>query len=326
MMMQVLLIGIGAGAVSALMFAVIASGSLLAMVLFYLAPLPILIATLGWTHVAGIAAGLTGSAALFVVFNSVFAVAFLVGVGLPAWWLGYLALLARPIAVNGAEQLEWYPVGRLVFWAALLGGLIVAAAILQFGSDAESFRAALSKGFERVFRARSGADGDAPLTLPGGGDTSALFAAFAMIIPPAAAALTTATLLLNLWLAGRTVNLSGRLRRPWPDISALVLPTHAVIGLPIAVMGSFLPGLIGIVAGLFAASLAIAYAALGLAFLHARTAHLKSRAIVLTGVYASILLFGWPLLAITLLGIADALLNLRGRNARKPNPPSGPVA
>jgi len=56
------------------------------------------------------------------------------------------------------------------------------------------------------------------------------------------------------------------------------------------------------------------------------TAHLKSRAIVLIGVYASILLFGWPLLAITLLGIADALLNLRGRNARKPNPPSGPIA
>ena len=122
------------------------------------------------------------------------------------------------------------------------------------------------------------------------------------------------------------MNLSGRLRRPWPDISALVLPTHAVIGLAIAVMGSFLPGLIGIVAGLFAASLAIAYAALGLAFLHARTAHLKSRAIVLTGVYASILLFGWPLLAITLLGIADALLNLRGRTARKPNRPSGPIA
>ncbi len=325
-MMQVLLIGISAGAVSALMFAALASGSLLAMALFYLAPLPILIATLGWTHVAGIAAGLTGSAALFAVFNSVFALAFLVGVGLPAWWLGYLSLLARPVAANGAEQLEWYPVGRLVFWAALLGGLIVAVAIPQFGGDAESFRAALRSGFERVFQDRSGGAGGEPLTLPGGGDPSSLFAAFAVIIPPAAAALTTATLLLNLWLAGRVVNLSGRLRRPWPDISALALPAHSAVVFALAVMGSFLPGLLGIVAGLFAASLAIAYAALGLALLHARTAHLKSRAIVLTGVYAAILLFGWPLLVVALLGVADALLDLRGRIARKPSPPSGPIA
>ena len=62
-MMQVLLIGIGAGAVAALIFAALASGSLLSMVLFYLAPLPILIAALGWSYAAGIAAVLTRSAA-----------------------------------------------------------------------------------------------------------------------------------------------------------------------------------------------------------------------------------------------------------------------
>jgi hypothetical protein len=118
-MVQVVLIGIGAGAVAALMFAALASGSLLSMALFYLAPLPILIAALGWSHVAAIAAALTGSTALFATFNSVFAVVFLIGVGLPAWWLGYLSLLARPAITNGSEQIEWYPVGRLVLWAAL---------------------------------------------------------------------------------------------------------------------------------------------------------------------------------------------------------------
>jgi hypothetical protein len=323
-MMYVLLIGIGAGAVAALMFAALASGSLLAMALFYLAPLPILIAALGWSHAAGIAAALTGSAALFASFNSVFALAFMIGIGLPAWWLGYLSLLARPAATNGSEQLEWYPVGRLVFWAALLGGLIVMAAIPQFGSDAESFRAALKSGFERVFKVRSGAPANEPLKLPGVSDPNLVFELFAVIIPPAAAALTTATLLFNLWLAGRVVNLSGRRRRPWPDLSALALPAYAAAILAFAVAGSFLPGLIGIVAGLFAASLGVAYVALGLAVLHALTDHLKSRAIVLTGVYAAILLFGWPLLAIALFGLADALLDLR-RRARKRGPPPGPI-
>src|ERR1035438_5291786 len=44
------------------------------------------------------------------------------GVGLPAWWLGYLALLARPASAID-PKLEWYPVGKLVLWAALLSAL-----------------------------------------------------------------------------------------------------------------------------------------------------------------------------------------------------------
>ena len=46
-MMQISLIGLAAGAASALLFASFASGSLLSIPLFYLSPLPILIAALG---------------------------------------------------------------------------------------------------------------------------------------------------------------------------------------------------------------------------------------------------------------------------------------
>ena len=48
-MLQIVLVGLGAGAAAALLFASIASGSILATLLFYLAPLPILIAALGWS-------------------------------------------------------------------------------------------------------------------------------------------------------------------------------------------------------------------------------------------------------------------------------------
>lgn len=324
-MLQVLLIGIAAGGVAALMFAALASGSLLAIALFYLAPLPVLIAALGWSHIAGIAAALIGSIALFAAFNPVFAAAFLVGVGLPAWWLGYLCLLARPATTDGAEQFEWYPTDRIVLWAALLGGLIVTAAIPQFGTDAESFRTALKSGFERLFKAQSDTPANEPLKLPGLSDADQAFEFFAIAIPPAAAALTTATLLLNLWLAGRVVDLSGRLRRPWPNLSALALPTLAVAILALAVAGSFLPGLIGIVSGLFVASLAVAFTAQGLAVVHSLTATVKGRGLILTGLYVAILVFGWPLLAIALFGLADASLDLRGRLARRRGPPAGPV-
>lgn len=323
-MMQVVLIGICAGAVAALMFAALATGSVLAMVLFYLAPLPIMIAALGWSHVAAMAAVFAGSVALFVVFNAVFALAFLIGVGWPAWWLGYLALLARAVDTDGTEQIEWYPTGRLVFWAALLGAVILTVAIPQFGTDAESFHAALRAGFERIFRLQTGTADTEPLKLPGVSDPALFFEFFAVVVPPAAAALTATTLLFNLWLAARVVKVSGRLRRPWPELSSLALPPHATALFALAIAGTFLPGLAGIIAGLFAASLTVAYATLGLAVLHSVTRPLRSGAVVLAGVYAAIVLLGWPLLVIMLLGLADGLFDLRARMARKRGPPAAP--
>jgi len=55
-MIQIVLVGLGAGAAAALLFASVVSGSLAAVFLFYLAPLPIMIAALGWSHLAGLIA------------------------------------------------------------------------------------------------------------------------------------------------------------------------------------------------------------------------------------------------------------------------------
>ncbi|MFY9686050.1 MAG: hypothetical protein WAJ88_09655, partial [Pseudolabrys sp.] len=124
-MVQIVLIGIGAGAAAALLFASVTSGSWLSIPLFYLAPLPIMIAGLGWSHWAAMTAALAGALGLGAVFGTVFLLAFAAGAGFPAWWLGYLAMLARPGAASngngqGVASLEWYPPGRLVVWAAVL--------------------------------------------------------------------------------------------------------------------------------------------------------------------------------------------------------------
>ena len=143
-MMQLVLIGIGAGAAAALLFASVISGALLSIPLFYLAPLPIMIAGLGWSHWAALIAAGIGSISLGLALGTVFFFGFLADAGIPAWWLGYLAMLARPLAAsgNGHEQppLEWYPPGRIVMWAAILAAMVVIVAIPNFGTDARNFR------------------------------------------------------------------------------------------------------------------------------------------------------------------------------------------
>jgi hypothetical protein len=301
-MIQLVLIGLGAGAAAALLFASVASGSIAAVILFYLAPLPIAIAALGWGHLSGLIAAAVATTVV-AVLSGIFFLAVPV-IAFSAWWLGYLALLARPAGNGGGGALEWYPVGRLVLWAALLGTLVVAAAVPNFGTDQESLQAALRKTYERILR------------------DPALIDVLVVAVPPAAAVFSTVTNLFNLWLAARIVRISGRLARPWPDLAALSLPPLTAGLLAAAIAGSFLPDLVGVLFGALAASLLMAFAVLGFAVLHAITRGMGSRAIVLACVYGLTIVFGWPVLAMSLLGLAEILLNIRGRVARKRGPPS----
>ena len=49
--------------------------------------------------------------------------------------------------------MEWYPVGRLVFWAAIIGALVIVVAVLNFGTDKETFQTEIRSAFERALRA-----------------------------------------------------------------------------------------------------------------------------------------------------------------------------
>src|SRR5712691_6503890 len=155
-MVQIILIGLGAGIAAALLFASIASGLLLSLVLFYLAPLPILIVGLGWSHWAGLIAALVASAGLAFNIKLFPFTVFLLGFGLPAWWLSCLAWLARPVAASGgngaATTVEWFPIGRLVIWAAILSASVIAAALLSIGTSEETLREKVREGIEELQR------------------------------------------------------------------------------------------------------------------------------------------------------------------------------
>jgi len=318
-MLQIGLVGLGAGAAAALLFASVTSGTWMSIPLFYLAPLPIMIAGLGWSHWSALVAAFAASAALGFAFGGTFFIAFFAGAGLPAWWLGYLALLARPGDAGvigtapGSAALEWYPPGRLVVWAAVLAALVVLVAIPNFGLDAESFRAGLSQSLTRMLRSET----DGPADMPGLGNLDRLVTFLVAAVPPAAAVIATVTSVFNLWLAARVVKFSGRLTRPWPALAEMTFPKILLAALALAIAVSFLDSLVGIMAGVVSSALLMAYGVLGFAVLHAITRGIGSRPFLLGGVYASVMVFGWPILALSVLGIAETAFDLRARVARK---------
>jgi len=319
-MIVIILIALAAGSASALMFASIISGALISLLLFYLAPLPLMVGALGWGPIAATIGGIAAASGLGLIFGLPYCIAFVVTVALPAWWLGHLALLGRPIASTEAgnsapavaPEMEWYPVGRILLWIAGFAILTTIAAMLTLGSDAETITTTLKRGLLRILAPRNAAPS---------GDTERWVSALAIIAPAAAAIVAMMTLTLNLWLAGRITATSGRLHRPWPDLKNAELPPMTLVALSVALAFCFIGGLAALFAQITTTALLMAYAITGFAVLHTLTLALKGRAFWLSCTYAFVVVFGWPVLAMVVLGLADAVFGFRQRFTRGRPPP-----
>ncbi|SDH44444.1 MULTISPECIES: hypothetical protein [Bradyrhizobium] len=325
-MIAITLIALAAGSASALMFASIVSGALISLVLFYLSPLPLMVTALGWGPLAATIGGIAAASGLGAMFGLPYCVAFALTVALPAWWLGHLALLGRPIATAApatgtapaaAPTLEWYPVGRILLWIAGLATLTTIAALLTLGTDAETITGTLRRGLLRILGPRDAASS---------GDVERWVAALSLIAPPAAAIVSMMTLTLNLWLSGKIAATSGRLHRPWPDLKSAELPPMTLVALSVAMAFCFIGGIAAMFAQIATTALMMAYAFTGFAVLHTLTLALKGRAIWLSCTYAIVVVFGWPVLAMIALGLADAVFGFRQRYLRGRQPPPLPVS
>jgi len=308
-MMQMALIGLGAGAASALLFASIISGTPFSIILAYLAPLPILIAAIGWSHWAGLVAALAAGIGLAAAFgNPLFLVSFLVATGLPAWWLGYLTLLGR----SGVEgTMEWYPPARLLLWCAAVSAVMIIIVVPTFGLNEESFRTGLQSFFERALR--DGNTGASPSADLSSEDIKRLVDAFIKIMPPIAAGVSTLINAINLYLAARIVKVSGRLRRPWPDLHVMRFPAAAHAAFALSFVLWFVPGAVGMAGGAVWAALTVAYGILGMAVMHAVTRSFGSRTFILSTLYVVLVLF-WPIIILlAFIGVADAIFDFRSR-------------
>lgn len=310
---SLILIGCGAGLTSALLFSVITTGSPLAVVLYIVAPLPVMIAALGWNHRTGLVATLSGALAIALFFNFYTALAFLAGIALPGWLFSYLAMLSRETE-NG---IEFYPPGRLLAWMAGYAAALTILGTFLIGGDYETY----VKGFERIVDVYAKADPQILEALGGDGSRADIARFLAQLAPPISAAMSVLFSAGLMWAAGKIVSRSGRLARPFPVLAQTEMPIRLVLIFGASVVAALvLSEFPGLFARITAASFGFAYALQGLAVIHALTLGLASRLGILSGVYFTLLLIpGWPFALLCVLGLADTFFGWRAKkNARPP--------
>ncbi len=329
-MTNALLIGIVAGLGAALLFAAAATGvAPLRAAVAFVTSLPIAVAGLGWGYRAAAAAAFAGAAALANAVSPGFAVAFLATQALPMVLVSYLAGLSRA-APDGS--VEWYPVGRIVIWTAIVAAALTLGVLLFMGPDMGAIKTAI-RGFVETFAQKQFPE------LSGGKTLSAKeiddLSEVALVLLPAVMAISVmGTVLLNAWLGGRIVKAAGVLDRvlgrPWPDLAALAYPRGVPLMFAITTAATFLDGLPGLAASALFGALFLAYVLAGLAVIHHVTRGHPWRAFALWGIYGGLVVFNTlASLLIAILGLADAIRPLRqspppgSRPPGRADPPSG---
>lgn len=316
-----LIIGAGAGLISAALFASAATSATLAGILFffYLSPLPLCLAGLGWGRFAVLLAALTGMVVIAAGLGPGAASAFALAIAAPIAVLTHLILLSRPVTTPDGEPtelVEWYPPGRVVGWAAVMAAVLAGLVVLSLGPDEATYRESIRGFFDPDALKRIDPEGKVftPETL------DRLPAVLAQALPASFAVVWLTITLFCLWLAGFIVDASGRALRPWPNLHELEIPNVFVAVFAAAIIASFVPGTIGLLATGLAGAMMFAYTLQGLAVIHVYSRGVPFRPFLLAVVYMGILLLGWVAILVAILGLGEPLFGLRARSAKSPPP------
>jgi hypothetical protein len=304
-MMQLVLIGIGAGLAAALLYVSPFGGTSLALPLFCITGVPIAIAGFGWTPLAAVIASVAGATVLFLFMSSYTAGGFLLLFGFPVAWCVRLALMSRTAEDGGAE---WYPYGRLLLHAA---GTVSAGAVLYgviIGYSGESLVPEMTNALQALFAGRP------ELQAPPSRDEIESFVRLMIRLQPyVLGAIALLVTVLDLWLGALVARKSGRLTRPDEPVWTVALSLQAALAFVLALALSFLPAPLGDIAAVFTGAAACALALVGLAVVHTVTIGNNSRRLLLFGTYFLLVFFGFPILLFAALGLAETLLHLRAR-------------
>jgi hypothetical protein len=320
-MTRSLIIGSLAGIASAVLVLTAASGPL-GILLGYLAPLPLFFA--GLTH--GVTAvGIAGAVGTLVsAFNGLLAGGvYLATFAAPVALVVRQALLARPaheaateagINAEVSDDLEWYPVGRLVLW--LVGwslGLFGVALLLT--ADREGGLPGLLQPLLIPFLS---AMQQGPGQVSGQvADLEAVAKRLATMMPAVFGVSWLVMMTINGTLAQGLSVLLKQNRRPTPSYRALTLSRSLAVAMVAAlVAAAVLPGDVAFIGGTVAAILAFPFFLQGLAVVHGLAAKASLPGLVLAAFYAALVVAGALVgVLVVILGFIEEWAGFRRRFA-----------
>lgn len=310
------LFAVGAGvlsAASALAFLTRAPGSL---IIVYLASLPLFMAGLaigpraiGIAAVAGfITAGLFGGAVVAGIYGLMQT--------LPAWLLVKQSLLRRPTGRGG--QTEWYPVGDIVCWLALLAAALLLVVALTTSGE-RGFQAIIADNLDHLLAAMAPHLGD--------GQRTRAVGAMAPLFPGAVGASWLLMSVVNAALAQTILVRMQRNLRPSPAYAETTLPQWMswplVAAAAMSLVGS---GDFQYLGRNLAMVLAVPFFFVGLGVIHTLARRLAYKGLILISLYLVLVLSGWAMVAVAALGVVEQWFGVRDRLAGPPagGPPAMP--
>jgi hypothetical protein len=138
-------------------------------------------------------------------------------------------------------------------------------------------------------------------------------ARLAAVIPGFTASSSLLMVVINFMLAQLLAVRAGWARRPTPDFDRLELPGWLWPGIAVAALLVLAGGIIGDLGWSLLIVLVVPYLFLGLALVHVVARQWSRPGLALGAIYGAMILLGWPILLVLLLGFVEDWAHLRRR-------------
>lgn len=276
------------------------------MLLAVLATLPLFLVGLSWGLFHGAASGAAASIAIMGAVG--------IGAGL---YYGVVNALPAALLMWQAERSPRRP-GNLVMTLTVCAAAPIVAAALYFGMREGGLEGAVRAQIEPLL---SGTVSDASGAVPP--EWSAFVETFAGVFPALAATFWALLIAVNGALAQGLLRRSGKNRLPSPDIGAVRIPRWmlGVFAATLALSAS--SGGVGYLGDNLVPVAALPFFFGGLGIMHWALRRSGAPGLWLGLLYGLLVVFGWPAVILTLIGLVDTIFDFRGRAGP---PPASPAA